>query len=544
MKRHKQLIRCSIIVLFVFITHLYAVDIKPVAQFEFTKQTYQQKEPIEIRDTSYASEGKRIIQREWLVLINKKQRKGPNLPALLNNVEPGQYEVFLRVKADDGKWSETISRKLTLQKNKSITITTFKMDKPIYAIGEKLGFIYEYDNPNELKIRSQKWTYKNLDTGSKIAGKPKYFKRTGKYEVTMQIQDEWGVWSPSKTCIVQVGTDKIERDGYYLFTKGKQGDLLEGYIDKDYNTLDSITDVTIKDKEGVLLVSNSPERIPSSGILYRDTVKGEGRLLVHHQNATAVSKKLVILATTTENREVSLSLSNQAIKGPHRNILGMGQEALRDYFKGSSTKKYILKPGQTLSIYDSSISKNWKAEEVISGLLDFRSDGNVTFTVVALDYNSSLDNLKELSILAKDAHIRGTFNVIERYYTVNLADINKPSKLTIGQGSEEWVSGTDALTGEKVQNRGNYGVSVFIEVKNHEDMGIILNARGGAYQGAIKWGNGKVFDTPTEEILSSKKIATLVGMVRASAPNQFVYMLPNGSAAPVLFGFIPEKFWK
>ncbi len=544
MKRHKQLITCSIIVLLVCITHLYAVDIKPVAQFEFTKQTYQQKEPIEIRDTSYASEGKRIIQREWLVLINKKQRKGPNLPALLNNVEPGQYEVFLRVKADDGKWSETISRKLTLQKNKSITITTFKMDKPIYAIGEKLGFIYEYDNPNELKIRSQKWTYKNLDTGSKIAGKPKYFKRTGKYEVTMQIQDEWGVWSPSKTCIVQVGTDKIERDGYYLFTKGKQGDLLEGYIDKDYNTLDSITDVTIKDKEGVLLVSNSPERIPSSGILYRDTVKGEGRLLVHHQNATAVSKKLVILATTTENREVSLSLSNQAIKGPHRNILGMGQEALRDYFKGSSTKKYILKPGQTLSIYDSSISKNWKAEEVISGLLDFRSDGNVTFTVVALDYNSSLDNLKELSILAKDAHIRGTFNVIERYYTVNLADINKPSKLTIGQGSEEWVSGTDALTGEKVQNRGNYGVSVFIEVKNHEDMGIILNARGGAYQGAIKWGNGKVFDTPTEEILSSKKIATLVGMVRASAPNQFVYMLPNGSAAPVLFGFIPEKFWK
>ncbi|WP_070000285.1 hypothetical protein [Cellulosilyticum sp. I15G10I2] len=544
MKRHKQLTLGMILLIFIFATTLFAVEVKPVAQFEFTKKEYQQKEPIEIIDTSYVGQGKKIVQKEWMVVINKKPKKGSNLSTLLNNIAPGQYEVALRVKSQEGKWSEQVSRKLTIIKNKPITITTFKMDKPMYAIGEKLGFIYAYDNPNELKIRSQKWTYKNLSTGAKIAGKPKYLTRTGKYEVSVQIQDEWGVWSAPKVCIVQVGTEKIERDGYYLFTKGKQGDLLEGYIDKDYNTFDNITNVTVTDKPGTLIVSNSPERILSSGILYKDTVSGQGRLLVHHQNAINVNKKLIIIATTHEDRDIKLSIANQSIKGPHKDILGMGQAALRDYFKGTSKKEYVIKAGQMVCIYDSALQKDWKKEDVISGLLDFESDGAVTFTVAALDYNSSLDNLSKLGVLKKDQHIRGTFDITERYYTIDATHISNPSKLVIGSQKEEWVTGKDALTGETVKNMGNYGVSVFVEIKNHEDMGIILNARGGAYRGAIKWHNGRVFDSPTEEVLSSKKIATLVGMVKANTPNQFVYMLPNGSSAPVLFGFVPQRFWK
>lgn len=544
MKKHKRLILGLLITFFIVTTVVFAAPSKPIARFEFEKKEYQQKEPIEIIDTSYSPEGKRIIQREWMTVIDKKRKTNSGLSVLLANAAPGQYEVFLRVKDQTGLWSDWGSRKLWIKKSQSIRVTSFKTEKEVYAIGEKLSFIYPYTNPNELKVKSQKWTYKNLATRIKVAGKPKYFKKAGKYEVAMQIQDEWGNWSEIKTCVVKVGTDVIERNGYYLFMKGNQGDLLEGYIDKDYNTFESVTDVEIKDIEGTLLMSNSPERISTSGILYRDTVKGKGRLLVHHQNAIGLNKKLVIIAASDGNEDIHLSISNNAIKGPGRNILGTGQAALREYFKGRGKKSYTLKSGKLQCIYDSSVDKGWKKEEVISGLLDFESTGNVTFTVAVLDAASSLNNLSNLSILRRDNHIRGTFDVIERYYTIDATHVDNPVKLILGKDPVEWVTGKDALTGEEVKNMGNYGVSVTIKVKNHEDMGIVLNARGGAYLGAIKWGNNKVFDSPREEVLSDKKIATLIGMIKANQPNQFVYMLPNGSAAPVLIGFIPQRFWK
>ena len=225
-------------------------------------------------------------------------------------------------------------------------------------------------------------------------------------------------------------------------------------------------------------------------------------------------------------------------------ILGSGQASLRDYFKGSNGKKYQLKPGQTLCIYDSSKIKPWKEEQVISGMLDVISEGNITLTVAALDYNTPLSAVEKLNPLSKDRHIRGTYEVTEKYYYIDASDINEPTMLTIGQGEEEWVVGKDALTGEVVKNKGNYGVTYYITLQNQKDMGIILNARGGAFQGAILWGQNKVFNIPSEEILSNKKIAALVGMVKENEANQFAYMLPNGSAAPVLFGFIPQQYWK
>lgn len=545
MKNIKLPILQTLIVFLILTMVLAAAPIKPVARFEFEKSEYQQNEPIEVIDSSFCDDGRRISTQEWMLIVDKKRKKSTNLMMLLKNAKPGQYEVFLRVRAQGGGlWSDWTSRKLTIKSGQPITVMSFKTEKSTYAIGEKLSFVFPYNNPNELKVKSQKWTYKNLTTGVKVAGKPRYFSKTGKYEVTMQVQDEWGNWSKPMTCIVSVGTETIERNGYYLFLKGKQGDLLEGYIDKDYNTLETISNVEIEDKPGKLLISDSPERVKSSGILYKDSVSGEGRLLVHHQNAAGAGKKLVVVAVSNESTDVNLSISNKAIEGPNRDILGTGQNALNKYLKGTPQKNYTLKPNQPVCIYDSTLSRNWKKEDLVSGLFDFNSSGNVTLTVAALDSSSPIESISKLSPLSGDRHIRGTFDVTERYYTVDTTDIEEPTKLVVGKESEEWLTGIDAMTGEQVQNMGNYGVSIYIKIKNNENMGVILNARGGAYQGAIKWRDGRVFNSPTEEVLTSKKIATLVGMIKANEPNQFTYMLPNGSAAPVLFGFIPEKFWK
>jgi len=93
-------------------------------------------------------------------------------------------------------------------------------------------------------------------------------------------------------------------------------------------------------------------------------------------------------------------------------------------------------------------------------------------------------------------------------------------------------------------NKGNYGLPIKISIKNNEDIGVIINARGGSYLGGVRWNGNKVFAVPNEDILSTQKVAALVGLIRANTTNEIVYMLPNGSSAPILFGFIPKVVWK
>lgn len=524
---------------------LYANAEKPIAVFGFEKSSYQLGEPIIVQETSYSKSGSKITQKEWMAIVGGKRKTSHSIDALLKGIQTGSVEVFLRVKDAQKVWSDWTSHKVEVKPIKPLKITSFKTEHKSYDIGEKLQFTYNYDNPNDLVIKSQRWRYKNIKTSENvISGKPKYFSRAGAYEVSLEVQDEWGNWSNKATCTVKVSEQKIKRNGKYLFTRGKQGDLLEGYIDKEYNTFDELEDVQVTDIPGTLIVSNSPESISSSGILYKDTSVGVGRLVVHHLNNTTHSKKLMVIASTPENQPVKLTVKNLAIKGPHKDILKTGQAVVREYFETKPEKTYTITPGVLTSIYDSSQIKKWENEEIISGMFDFESDGPITWTVVSMDIESPLEYLSKLQVLEKDMHIRGTFDVIERKYHINITQLKNPGKITIGGGTDEWLVGKDALTGKSVVNRGNYGLPINMYLESTEDMGIIINARGGSYLGAIKWNKNKVFDTPSEEVLSDKKVAALIGMVKAGTTTEWTYMLPNGSSAPVLFGFVPAHLWE
>lgn len=523
----------------------YGQDIKPIAKFSFEKTSYQENEPISAIDESYSPVGNEIVKREWKVIINGKEKKSANLTSLLGQAKVGQIRVYLRVRDKSGVWSEWTSRDIKITKPIPFTITSFKSEQTTYSIGEKLQLTYTYNNPNDIEIKGQRWRYKNLSTkGSTVSSKPKYFKKSGLYEITLEIQDEWGNWSNKATCRVNVSNEVIDRNGYYLFEKGKQGDLIDGYIDKDYNSFKETNIVSVVDIPGTLIMSNSPESIYSSGILYKETTIGVGRLLVHHQNRTQYAKKLMVLVTNPGDTAVVLEVSNQAISGPNKHILQTGQNAVATYLKGNQTKKYTIKPGQTICVYDSSLVKAWKGEEVVSGTLDFDSSGEIDWQVVAMDEKSSIENLSKLRVLDRDVHNRGTFNVIERQYILDLNNVQEATKLVLGREKEEWLQGIDALTGDTIWNKGNYGLPIKIVIKNNEDIGVIANARGGNILGTLKWNKSKVFNIPNEGVLSSQTVAALVGTVKARTENEIVYMLPNGSSAPILFGFIPKSQWK
>lgn len=544
MGKYKVLV-CILCIILIVPYISYAESIKPIASFKFEKASYELNEPIEVIDESYSPSANKIAKREWMCVSNGKKKTSTNIKSLLSDTKIGEIEVFLRVKDSSGMWSDWTSQKIKITANRALNITSFKAEKNTYGIGEKLQINYIYDNPNGIDIKSQRWRYRNLSTnGSTVSGKPKYFKKAGVYEITLELQDEWGNWSNKVACKVTISSNIIERNGYYLFEKGKQGDLIDGYIDTDYNSFMEGNTIEVMDTPGTLIMSNSPESIYTSGILYKDTTLGIGRLLVHHQNRTEYSKKLLVLVSTPSNQPVTLKISNEAIAGPNKHILLTGQNAVLKYLKGSKAQTYTIQPGQTLCIYDSSNEKGWGIDEVVSGTLDFESSGEITWQVVAMDEKSSLSNLDKLRVLDRDVHNRGTFKVIERQYVLDLKDISEPAKLVLGREQEEWLQGIDALTGDIMWNKGNYGLPIKIIIKNSEDMGVILNARGGSYLGAVKWNKSKVFAVPNEDVLSTQKVAALVGLIESGASNEIIYMLPNGSSAPVLFGFIPKVVWK
>ena len=520
-------------------------DSKPIAKFSFEKETFEQNEPVTAIEESYSPVGNKITKREWRCTIKGKQKTSASLTNLLSNAPLGKIEVFLRVRDDSGNWSDWVSQKITITKPVPIEITEFKSEQAVYAVGEKLQLTYTYKNPNDLEIKSQRWRYKNLSTnGNLISSKPKYFKKNGVYEVSLELQDEWGNWSNKVSCQVNVSNEVIERNEHYLFEKGKQGDLIDNYIDSDYNDFSAANVVSVVDIPGTLIMSNSPETVNESGILYRDTTTGIGRIIVHHVNNTPYAKKFMIVASNPSEQNVSLSISNNAIKGPSKHTLPLGQQAVSQYLTGTPTKSYDIKPGQMTCVYDSSKVKSWKKGEVVTGTLDFDSTGEVTWQIIMMDENSNVENISKLKTLDRDVHDRGTFNVIERQYVLDLNDASEPLKLVLGKEKEEWLQGIDAITGEASRDGGNYGVPIKIVIKNNEDMGVIANARGGYIQGALKWNKTKVFNIPDEGFLSSKTVAAYVGTVPANSANEIVYMLPNGSCAPILFGFIPKSLWK
>jgi len=75
-------------------------------------------------------------------------------------------------------------------------------------------------------------------------------------------------------------------------------------------------------------------------------------------------------------------------------------------------------------------------------------------------------------------------------------------------------------------------------------MGIFLNSRGGGFQGAIKWEDGTVYNVPTQGILGQLTTrAAVIGILQKGETKTFEYILPNGSAAPVLIGFVPTSYF-
>lgn len=523
-------------------------NIPPIALFSFTADEYIQGQKVEIVDKSYDKEGDKIVDRLWMI-NNNDQQLAPVIDDIFEKPDPGLYEVFLKVKDERGMWSEWTSQSITIKENISPIIHKIEASKEEYAIGEELEITYEYENEDWEPILEEKWSYRRIsDEEEIIYEKPKAIFATGDYIITLQLEDAYGNLSDVAKVPIHINTTVVENEFHYKFSKEGPGSFIDNYQKFNYQDYKEIMPTEIIEEEGPLIVSNSPERVSKKGILYKDTVTGTGTLVLHHINAFSDRQikeekiRLMVMAQNNTKTPVSFTIGKKSIKGPVQDILYAGQKALEGYFQSDEYKSYTLKPGEYVFLYDTK-GRSWKSEEAISGIFGFVAEGDITFTVAVGSFGTTVEHIKNLPALSKDGHIRGTFNIINRYYRVDMTSTNECMKLVIGKDSSEWVMGYDAITGETVYNVGNYGVGIYMKITAKEEVGILLNPRGGIYRGAVKWYGGHTISLPKNGYFTYKNKATVVGKIKEREIKELIYMLPNGSAAPVLIGFIPESEW-
>ena len=519
---------------------------KPKADFDFKKKSFTEGEEVVVMNFSHDQDEDEIIAKKWCI-GEKQEVTGEELSKIFNKPKVGTYTIGLQVQDARGLWSDWTYRTVRIVPNEAPVLKQLTTDKTSYAPGEAIKFNYDYTNEEGEAITNEKWMYRKSTQEEKLAvlGKPPAFFTEGDYVVTLQIDDAAGKRSNKVETVVHIEGQPIKSELEYRFNEGELGDRIDNFGDENYRHYEDAVISEEKQIKGTLIMSDSPETVKEFGVLYEDTLEGSGRVLIHHLNQVPAEsvegkkQKLGLVISNDSEEEVVVTLSNEAIKGPATDITRVGQKVVYDYLTGVKARTITLKPGEKQWIY----SQNWASSHCISGMLDVETTGPVRFITAALTEDMTLEEIDQLKRLPADGvHISGTFDTVGIEYRLTL-DGTKPTKLLLGdKGSDEWVNGTDVRTETVTQNKGNFGVSYYVTITAKEDMGIFLNSRGGGIQGAIKWEDGKVFNVPKQGILAQVSTrAAVIGTIKKGETKTFEYILPNGSSAPVLIGFVPKS---
>ena len=517
----------------------------PIARFAFKKEAYVEGETIELVDSSYDQDGDLITARSWEL---SGKWMSSDVTSLLKNLQPGTYTLSLKVKDERGLWSSACTQTLKVIANQPPVITSLTTQKASYAQGEALTLTYTYDNEQDERIIKERWTYRKKDEASNqaVITKPYAFFAQGEYIVTLQLTDAAGKVSEEVQTTVHITQEVRQSEWTYHFTQGKIGDTIDNYQGINYRNYKTATIKNQLQNQEILWMSDSPEVVTQNGILYQGEFNGEGRVLLHHINgfseSVASSKRFVLMAENKQSEPITLHLGQEVIKGPVEDILYLGQQVLYDYWRSTSYRTITLAPGEKVALYDSK-NKKWYKDQCISGIMNLETSGPITLTTAVLNQGAALSTIEQLPVLDKSIHIRGTFEGTVRYYDLTI-EKGKPSQIVLGESPEEWVSGTDAITGESMQNKGNFGVTYRLTLTALEDTGIILNPRADVFRGAVKWVDTGAYLAPNSGyFMGQNKKAVLLGVIKKGETRILEYMLPNGSSAPVLLGFIPKSQW-
>ena len=329
------------------------------------------------------------------------------------------------------------------------------------------------------------------------------------------------------------------------------------------------------DTGGTLLFSDSPEYVKETGVLYRDIVTGDARVLYYHLNDTSQPKKVAVVLET-DAELASVSVTRGAAAPPSADYLHVGKVTQIGYFDTHEMNEriYVTKERPRLLVPEMDTTV-LAPGQLVYGVYDFHANAPVRVSVIM--YGADVDPfafLRTARVLPRDEiALRGTFRGMNRVITSK--KIYRPSMdgavyFPIGDNLHDvYRQGIDATDGSSVVNYGNYGIlyQISIPTAGRENTRYFLSPLGGVYAGAMRAENGanrRLVETPAtrpyfgdqtlpeppnvaeareEGLLFLTQYTELsdLGTYSSASPVQFEYSPPGASNLPVNIILMPEK---
>ena len=500
-------------------------------------------------DQSHDPEGGVIVDRIWRVSRDDKSLEGRELSHLIGSrPEPGQYLVQLRAKSSSGLWSNWhTGQTLTVLPNKAPRILGFRANKSAVDIGEGLTFTFDVDNEPWEDIVEYAWSHTSRATfnAQSRQGLPRAFFEAGVVDVELVVKDAYGNESEKASFSVTVSDKTLKTEMQFKFQDPRPGERFLNIPGTNYNLLPYAEPRSVATVPTTLLMSNNPERVPSAGILYQDKAEGPVRLSYSHLNTLNREMFIAVFAENAGPEPVTMTINKRGLAGPSGDVLQVGQQVVASYFRDNTAPEtVVIKPGQSIVI--NSGQEPIKREQLLAGIIDLDCDAPLLFTVAAVTEGLSKPSYAGLPPLGKErTHVRGTFADANLRLSYHVDGVRR-EKIVIGREDAyegHFLPGIDNLTGERLENKGNWAVMHEITISSDRRVGVLLNPRGAMYKGALIGFDGRLTLISDSGHLQSSREAVVLGVIGAGETKTIKYTAPGGSDAPILLVIVPESEW-
>ncbi|CAM3789106.1 stalk domain-containing protein [Cohnella lubricantis] len=451
-------------------------------------------------------------------------------------MDPGLHTITHWVQGQNGEWSEPYAVTVNVLPPNDPPVALFMTSKDTYMIGEPILYT-NLSSDDENAIVTREWTN----------NQPAFFE-PGEQTVTLRVVDKHGLSSEVYSKKITISSDVMYTKEEYDQNFTPVGEIynLDGSSVLRYSQVPYTYEISRRN----LIASDSPENVLGEGILYSDTMNGDFRLFLYHQNINSDPLTIYLAATNESLYNASVSLGSNGQAGPNSFGLWTGKQAAARYLeskKAGQTALTTLAPGETKLILPQLGASPLKYNDVFSAYADMNASAPIKFTLFAVkqDGRDPLEVLKseEFTVLPRDGrHIRGTFYGADREVTVTETLGTIAQRVPFGDHvNDPALDGIDMTGGVNENNSGNYGVVYHMNVEVAANTLIAVNGRGGVYSGVFDINGSAVMVSNTSLLLNPNQACVLYRTGPNPETVDIRFLTALGSNLPVNLLFIPMK---
>ena len=315
---------------------------------------------------------------------------------------------------------------------------------------------------------------------------------------------------------------------------------------------------------GELIFSDSPEYPATSGIVYQDggvpATSGTNyhRIFLYHVNGnTADYMKFAVIVTNLGSANGTLTVQQAGVAGPSTSYMYVGKLAFQRWLSSTAGAPVTVPVGGSVELDPGFDTINVAYNNLLHGIWDYSFDQPHQITICALNpADDPVTVCPTLAVLNKDTHQRGTFPNANKIYdtaagvTIDTAGGMQQFPVAANSPNDPAAVGTDATDSTAVTLSGNYGVLYLMHLStsasNAQNLGFLINPRGGAWAGALNAAagitpGGVFLIPPSTGSVSSNAYAALAGEYSPGAGTTvWLQFMPTGSASlPLRFVATP-----